>query len=52
MEIILGMDHNYDLLKMDTHKLTEEFLDLMINSEIWADDNVPHENYPNICYFN
>ena len=29
------MDHNYDLLKTDTHKLTEEFLGLMINREIW-----------------
>ena len=35
MEIILGMDHNYDLLKSDTHKATEEFFDLMINNELW-----------------
>ena len=34
-EIILGMDHNLDLLKCDTHKATENFLDLMINSEQW-----------------
>ena len=35
MEISLGMDHNHDLLKSDTHKQTEEFLDLMVNSEMW-----------------
>ena len=35
MEIVLGMDHNHDLLKSDTHKQTEEFLDLMVNSEMW-----------------
>ena len=35
MEIMLGMDHNHDLLKSDTHKQTEEFLDLMVNSEMW-----------------
>ena len=32
-EIILGMDHNLDLLKCDMHKATENFLDLIINSE-------------------
>ena len=35
MEIVLGMDHNHDLLKSDTHKQMEEFLDLMVNSEMW-----------------
>ena len=29
------MDHNHDLLKSDTHQQTEEFLDLMVNSEMW-----------------
>ena len=36
MEIVLGMDHNHDLLKSDTHKQMEEFLDLMVNSEMWS----------------
>ena len=35
MDIVLGMDHNYDLLKSDTHRQTEEFLDQMVNSEMW-----------------
>ena len=35
MEIVLGMDHSHDLLKSDTHKQMEEFLDLMVNSEMW-----------------
>ena len=35
MDIVLGMDHNHDLLKSDTHQQTEEFLDLMVNSEMW-----------------
>ena len=34
MEIVLGMDHNHDLLKSDTHKQMEDFLDLMVNSEM------------------
>ena len=34
-DIILGMDHNLDLLKCDMHKATENFLDLMINREQW-----------------
>ena len=34
-EIILGMDNNLDLLKSDTCKTTENFLDLMINRERW-----------------
>ena len=29
------MDHNYDLLKTDAHKSTEDFLNLMINNKIW-----------------
>ena len=33
-ELILGMDHNLDLLKVNQHKLTEEFLECNIDSGI------------------
>ena len=29
-KMILGMDHNLDLLKSENHKGTHEFLDLML----------------------
>ena len=31
-ELILGMDHNLDLLKVNQHKLTEEFFECNLNS--------------------
>ena len=31
----MGMDHNLDLLKYDTHRPTEQFLDLMVDNEQW-----------------
>ena len=34
-ELIIGMDHNYDLLKSNEHKKTEEFLDSLINKELF-----------------
>ena len=40
-EIILGMNHNLDLLKCDMHKATENFLDLMINREQWPSITQP-----------
>ena len=33
-EIIIGMDHNLDLLKASTHKDTQEFLDLNFEQKI------------------
>ena len=39
MEIML--DHNHDLLKSDTHKQMEEFLDLMVNSKMWPTITCP-----------
>ena len=36
-EMILGMDHNLNLLKCETHKGTHEFLDLML-----------HQLYPSV----
>ena len=33
--VVLGMDHNLDLLKCDSHQPTEQFLDLMVNNEQW-----------------
>ena len=33
-ELILGMDHNLDLLKLNQHKLTEEFLECNLNGGI------------------
>ena len=34
-ELIIRMDHNYDLLKSNEHKKTEEFLELLINRELF-----------------
>ena len=33
--ILIGMDHNYDLLKSSTHSATRTFLDFYIDSSIW-----------------
>ena len=33
-ELILGMDHNLDLLKVNQHKLTEEFLECNLDSRM------------------
>ena len=34
-EIIIGMDHNLDLLKSDLHKSTHAFLELMLQNELY-----------------
>ena len=34
-EMILGMDHNLDLLKSENHKGTHEFLDLMLQHQLY-----------------
>ena len=34
-EIVIGMDHNLDLLKASTHKDTQEFLDLNFEYNIY-----------------
>ena len=34
-EIILGMDHNLNLLKTNTHKDTQDFLDINFNNNIF-----------------
>ena len=33
--MILGMDHNLDLLKSENHKGTHEFLDLMLQHQLY-----------------
>ena len=33
-EIILGMDHNLDLLKASSHKITQEFIDLNFSNNL------------------
>ena len=33
-ETILGMDHNLDLLKASSHKITQEFIDLNFNNNL------------------
>ena len=33
--IIIGSDHNYDLLKSSIHYKTREFLDVTINKDLW-----------------
>ena len=35
-EIILGMDHNLDLLKSNTHPDTQKFLDINFNGDIYS----------------
>ena len=34
-ELIIGMDHNFDLLKSMEHKKTQYFLDTMLNKELF-----------------
>ena len=34
-EIIIGLDHNYDLLKSHTHHATQDLIDLLLNSDLW-----------------
>ena len=34
-EIIIGLDHNYDLLKSHTHRATQDLIDLLLNSDLW-----------------
>ena len=34
-ELIIGMDHNYDLLKSTEHKKTQYFLDTILNHELF-----------------
>ena len=34
-EIIIGMDHNFDLLKSSDHKRTQYFLDTLLNKELF-----------------
>ena len=34
-EIIISMDHNYDLLKSTEHKKTQQFLDTLLNQELF-----------------
>ena len=34
-EIIIGMDHNLDLLKSDSHKGTHAFLELMLQNQLY-----------------
>ena len=34
-EIIIGMDHNFDLLKTTDHKRTQYFLDTLLNKELF-----------------
>ena len=34
-ELIIGMDHNYDLLKTMEHKKTQNFLDTILNKELF-----------------
>ena len=34
-ELILGMDHNFDLLKSSEHKKTQYFFDTMLNKELF-----------------
>ena len=31
-QLILGMDHNLDLLKSNSHSATQKFLDMLINN--------------------
>ena len=33
-EMILGMDHNMDLIKSSEHKLTQQFLDDLLNNDV------------------
>ena len=33
-EVILGMDHNIDLLKCGHHKQTQQFLELMLENNL------------------
>ena len=34
-ELIIGMDHNFDLLKSSDHKQTQYFLDTLLNKELF-----------------
>ena len=34
-ELIIGMDHNFDLLKSSEHKKTQRFLDTLLNKELF-----------------
>ena len=34
-EIIIGLDHNYDLLKSHTHRATQDLIDLLLDSDLW-----------------
>ena len=34
-DLIIGLDHNLDLLKSHIHSLTQEFVDINVNRKLW-----------------
>ena len=34
-EFIIGTDHNYDLLKGHLHSMTQKFIDLLLDNNVW-----------------
>ena len=48
-ELILVMDHNLDLLKVNQHKLTEEFLECNLDSGMIPQLNQTDPYHPNKC---
>ena len=34
-EIIVGLDHNYDLLKSNVHHATQDFTELLLDNDLW-----------------
>ena len=47
-ELIIGMDHNLDLLKSSEHKLTQQFLDTLLDLDNYkTDQNYSSNSHPN-----
>ena len=48
-KVILGMDHNLDLLKSHLHSNTQEFININYDCDLFPVITKTHQNYPHKC---
>ena len=52
LPVIIGMDHNLDLLKQKTYHPTKLFVDKLLDSNMVSEYYQTHSNNEIQCYFN